>query len=128
MADKDLCGDVVKYANRVVTWHKAKDTERMLLDGEELFEILALHFATSVPARAPLRRLIQAQQEHQGKAARYRGLDQDALCAAPRAVIPLMVAYEMDRLGIQLHPQVGWGHWLNEFHRISEMVAQPYDA
>lgn len=128
MADKELCGDVVKYTNRVVTFHRNRDHERMIKEGFELFEILALNFATQRPTPWPLKRLAQEQHEFQSSSSKYQGLDHNALCGAPRSVIPLLVAYELDRLGIQLEPQVGWGVWLNDFHALTGMIAQPHDA
>jgi hypothetical protein len=128
MADSALAGDVVKYFSRVISSHTGNRQTETLRQGEELFEILALHFATSVPMRGPLTKLVAAQREYQGSHKRDAGLSHDALHGAPRAVIPLLVAYELDRRQIQLEPQVGWGQWLNQFHELTEMVAQPADA
>lgn len=125
MADGSLCGDVIKYFNRAVKSHAAgKEGETASLV-EEMHEILALHFPGE-PTKAQLVRLVQAQRDFQGEQRKDAGLSYHALHKARPSVIPLLVAYELDRRQIPSEPQVGWGHWLNQFHALTGMVAQPY--
>lgn len=131
MADRELCADIVKYTNRVINLSRPGVRQPQLRAASmELFEIMACQI-TGEPHGATL---IRAYREHDEEVAGSRydpGLNLPYLCSMRRQEIPLLVAYELcHKRGLleQLDPQVGWGHWLNQFHALTGMIAQPHDS
>lgn len=122
MANRELCGDIVRYTNRVINCTRyAVREEATRKASMELFEIMACQIGGEPDAMA----IIRAYQEHDEEVAGTRGdpgINLPYLCSMRAPEIPLLVAYELchkRKLLAYLEPQVGWGHWLNQFHRLT---------
>jgi hypothetical protein len=129
MADSALCGDIVKYANKVINLSRPAPRPTALAAASmELFEIMACQIG-SEPQASSLRR---AYQEHDAAQAGTRGdpgINLAYLSSMRSGDIPPLVAYELcHKRRLELEPPVGWGHWLRQFYELTGIMPGPADA